>query len=169
MPELLKENLLRVLFWGGLVLFVLISAALARPRRRFTLTEYPPPLGVRFIAWACMAIWALLIAAPLDLGMYCLAALFAPGPLYTLWRWPETISTDDLRIHQSAWCHRDKSLLWQEVAAIELSGYGDSLVLRGRSGEKIGVSATQVGSAQLIDEITRRTGLTCPAWEAVGV
>jgi hypothetical protein len=164
----LRDHLLRALIWLALVLFVALSAALGKPRRRATTIEFPPALGARFIAWASMAMWAVLILPALDLGMYWLAGFFALGPLLTLWRWPETISTDDLRIHQSAWCHRDISILWPEVTAIELSGYGDSLVVRGRHGAKIGISASQVGSRQLLDEITRRTGLPCPAFAAVG-
>lgn len=34
-------------------------------------------------------------------------------------RWPETISIDEMRIHQSAWCHRDVSILWQDIVAID--------------------------------------------------
>lgn len=162
----LKDELLRPLLWLGLVLFVIISAALARPRVRPTTIEFPPPLGVRFISWFQLVLWPLMIGAALEVGMDWLAAFFVLGPLYALWRWPETISIDDLRIHQSAWCHRDVSILWQEVAAIEHSGYGDSLVIRGRNGEKIGVSASQAGAEQLAAEITRRTGLPCPEWHA---
>jgi hypothetical protein len=151
----------------ALVLLVVITAGLAHPRQRATTIEYPAPLGARIITAMLMGLWILLIFAPLDLGMYWLAALFAPGPLYTLWRWPETISIDELRIHQSAWCHRDVSILWAEVESIKLGGHGDSLVLRGRSGERIEVSSLQVGSEELLEEITRRTGLECPPWHTV--
>lgn len=166
MEEHLQTELLRALLFGGLVLLVVITQLLASPKRRGATLRFPPPLGVRFIAWASLAMWALLIIGPLDLGMYWLAALFAPGPLYTIWRWPETISIDEFRIHQSAWCHSDVSMQWNEIASIELSNAGDSLVLRNHSGDRIGVSASQVGADELIAEIEERTGIKCPAFAA---
>jgi hypothetical protein len=151
------------LVFAALALFVVITAVRGRPRRGFTNTEYPPPFGARLIVWISLGLWALLILPALDLAIYWLAALFALGPVYTLWRWPETVAIDELRIHQSAWCHRDVSILWQDVESIKLSNAGDSVVLRGRNGEAIGVSASQVGAQELMAEISRRSGLECPA------
>ncbi len=53
---------------------------------------------------------------------WSLAALFALGSIFMLPRWPETISIDEMRIHQSAWCHRDVSILWQDIVAIDRVG-----------------------------------------------
>lgn len=98
----------------------------------------------------------MLLFAPLNLGMYWLAALFALGPAYTLWRWPETISIDELRICRYAWCHRKVSVRWQEISSIYKSR--DVLVLRGLNGDKIKISALQVGADQLFAEIKAAYG-----------
>ena len=125
--------------------------------------HFPPPLKVKLIAWVSLALWMLLLFAPLDLGMYWLAALFALGLVYTVWRWPDTISIDELQIGQSAWCRPRMSMLWEEIASVEVSKseFGDALVLRGRSGDQIKISALQVGIDVLIEEIKRHTRIPC--------
>ena len=61
----------------------------------------------------------LLVFAALDVGMGWLAALFVLGPLYRVWRWPETIAIDELLIFQSAWYHQELAV--EEIASIEVS------------------------------------------------
>jgi hypothetical protein len=65
--------------------------------------------------------------------MYWLAAIFALGPAYTIWRWPDTIS-------------------------IEVR---DTLVLSGQGGEKITILTLQVGVNELFAEIRRHTEVSC--------
>jgi hypothetical protein len=136
---------------------------LAKPRQCISKTIFPPPLGVKLMAWGSLALWMLLLFAPLDLGMYWLAAIFALGLVYTVWRWPDTISIDELQIFQSVWCRPRVSMLWEEIASVEVSKsqFGDALVLRGRSGGQIRISALQVGVDVLIEEITRHTRIPC--------
>ena len=69
------SDTLRVLFFGLLVALVVITSALGKPKRRATTTDFPPPLGAKLIVWACLAVWMVLLFAPLTLGMYWLAAL----------------------------------------------------------------------------------------------
>jgi hypothetical protein len=109
------------------------------------------------IVWISLAVWMLLVVAPLGVDMYWLVALLMLGPLYTLWRWPETISIDELRIFQSAWCRPEVSMLWEEIASIEVSKSGDVLVLRSHNGEKIKISTSQVAANELFQEIKRHT------------
>ncbi len=167
---MVAKNLLTPgIFLGLLALLVAISAALGKPKQRFATIEFPPPIGVRIITWASLAAWVVLVLAPLALRIYWLAGLLTLGPLYTLYRWPETISIDELRIHSSAWCHRDVSILWNEIQSAGLGKAGDSLVLRSQTGDKIAISSLQVGADRLAAEITRRTGnpCPCPKWNVI--
>lgn len=157
LAQLIDSHTLSALFFGLLVILVVVTSALGRPKRRATTTDFPPPLGAKLIVWACLAVWMMLLFAPLSLGMYWLAALFALGPAYTFWRWPETISIDELQICRYAWCHRRVSVRWQEISSIYKSR--DVLVLRGLNGDKIEISALQVGADQLFSEIRRHTGV----------
>ena len=99
----------------------------------------------------------MLLFAPLDLGMYWLAAIFAIGPAYTIWRWPETISIDDLQISRFAWCHPRVSIRWDEIESIFAAR--DMYVLKGRGGTAIRISIYQVGADELVREIARHTGI----------
>ena len=151
------SDTLRALFFGLLVALVVITSALGKPKRRATTTDFPPPFGAKLIVWASLAVWMILLFAALAPGMNWLAALFALGPAYTIWRWPETISIDELQICRNAWCHPRVSMRWQEIASISKSR--DVLVLRGLNGDKIKISTLQVGAAELFAEIRRHTGI----------
>jgi len=151
------------LFFGALVVLVVITSILGKPKRHATTTDFPAPLGAKLIVWASMIVWAMLVFAPLDLGMYWLAALLALGPAYTIWRWPETISIDEWQISRYAWCRRTISIRWNEIESI--STRRDGVVLRGRSGNKIRISSLQVGANELFGEITRHTRLTVDSLE----
>lgn len=129
------------------------------------MAHVPAPLGVKVIAWAALGFWLVLLLASVGVQYYWLAVLLIFGPLYTIWRWPETIQIDELRIYSSAWCHRDVSMLWNEIESIKLGRSGDFVILRTQSGDKIAISASQVGADQLSAEITRRTGIPFPRWE----
>jgi hypothetical protein len=161
--EVITE-IIRYGFFAALAFLVVITSLLAKPQKSILGTEFPPPLGARLIAWRSVGAWLVLGLAAFAVGWLLLSILFALAPLYTLWRWPESISIDELRIHQSAWGRRDVSLGWRDVKSIELSKGGDTLLLRGDHGEMIGISASQVGVNTLLAEITRRTGIPCPAW-----
>jgi hypothetical protein len=152
------SDTLRALFFGLLVALVVITSALGKPKRRATTTDFPPPFGAKLIVWASLAVWMMLLFAPLNLGMYWLAALFGLGPACTIWRWPETISIDELQIFRHAWCHPKVSMQWQEIASISRSR--DVLVLRGLNGDKIKISTLQVGADELFAEIGQHSGLT---------
>jgi hypothetical protein len=117
MFELIGSHALFALFVLLLIALVRITSLWGRPKRRATITEFPPPLGAKVIVWVSLAFWMLLVYASLDVGMYWLAAFFVLGPLYTIWRWPETISIDELRIFQSAWCRHEVSMLLEEIAS----------------------------------------------------
>jgi hypothetical protein len=71
-------------FFALLVALVLITSALGKPKRLPTTTDFPPPLGAKLIVWASMVVWMMLLFAPLDLGLYWLAALFARPSLHDL-------------------------------------------------------------------------------------
>jgi len=160
MHELAKQvssDALRALFFGVLVALVVITSALGKPKRRATTTDFPPPFGAKVIVWASLAIWTMLLLGPLALRSYWLTALFALGPAFTIWRWPETISIDELQISRHAWCHPNLSMQWREIASISKSR--DVLVLRGLNGDKIKISTLQVGANELFAEITRHTGI----------
>jgi hypothetical protein len=157
MFELIGSRVVFALFVLLLIALVRITSLWGRPKRRATRTEFPPPLGAKLIVWISLAVWMLLVVAPLGVGLYWLAALLMLGPLYTVWRWPETISIDELRIFQSAWCHPEVSILWEEIASIEVSKSGDVLVLRSHNGEKIRISTSQVAANELFQEIKRHT------------
>ena len=103
----------------------------------------------------------MLLFSPLDLGMYWLAAVFAIGPAYTIWRWPETISIDELQISRFAWCHPRVSIRWDEIESISESR--DVYVLAGRSRTAIKISIYQVGADELLREIVRHTGINISA------
>jgi len=148
---------LSLLFFGALVALVVITSKLGRPKRRAASTDFPAPLGAKLIAWALMAVWMLLLLAPLGVGMYWLAAIFAIGPAYTIWRWPETISIDELQVSRFAWCHATVSMRWDEIESICASR--DVFVLRDRSGTTIKVSIYQVGVDELVREVVRHTGI----------
>jgi len=157
LAQRIDSHALSALFFALLGTLVAITSALGKPKRLATTTDFPPPLGARLIVWASLAVWMMLLFAPLDLRMYWLAALFALGPAYTVWRWPETISIDELHISQYAWCHPRVSMRWEEIASISKSR--DVLVLRGRSGNKIKISRLQVGADELFGEIKRHIGI----------
>jgi hypothetical protein len=157
LDQLIGSHALSFLFFAALVALVVVTSVLGKPKRRVTTTDYPPPFGAKLIVWASLAVWIMLLVPPLDLRMYWLAALFALGPAYTIWRWPKTISIDELQICQYAWCHPKVSMRWEEIASISKSH--DVLVLRGRSGSKIKISTLQVGTDELIGEIKRHTGI----------
>jgi hypothetical protein len=159
LSDIMDSHTVSFLFFALLVVLVVITSMLGKPKRRGTATHFPPPLGVKLIVWVSLACWIFLLLGPIGLGMYWLAALFALGPLYTIWRWPVTISIDELRIYQHAWCHPKASMLWEEVASIQVSRFGNVLVLRGRTGDSIKIPTAQVGVYELIGEIKRRTGI----------
>ena len=166
LAQLIGSHTLSFLFSAALAALVVITSILGRPKRLASSTEFPAPLGAKLINWALMAVWMMLLFAPLDLGMYWLAALFALGPAYTIWRWPETISIDELQISRFAWCHPRVSIRWDEIESISESR--DVFVLRGRSGTAIRVSTYQVGAAELFGQIARHTGLTVDSFEGTG-
>lgn len=151
------------LFFAALGALVVITSILAKPKRHPTTTDFPAPLGAKLIVWTSMMVWAMLVVAPLGLGMYWLAALFAVGPAYTIWRWPETISIDEWQISQYAWCRPKVSIPWNEIESI--SKHHDGVVLRGRGGKKIRISCLQVGANELFGEIARHTGLTVDSFD----
>lgn len=157
LAQLIGSHALSILFFGALAALVVITSILGKPKRRAATTDFPAPLGVKLIAWASMAVWLMLLFAPLDLGLYWLAALFALGPAYTIWRWPETISIDELQISRSAWCHPKVSIRWEEIES--LSTFRDTFVLSGRSGDKIKISRIQVGADELFREIVQHSGI----------
>ena len=92
----------QALFFEALVALVVITSLLGRPKRLATSTDFPAPLGAKLIVWALMVFWMILLVAPLASGMYWLAAIFAIGPAYTIWRWPDTISIDELQISRDS-------------------------------------------------------------------
>jgi hypothetical protein len=151
------SDVLSFLFFGALGALVVITSILGKPKRRAATTDFPAPFGAKLIVWASMAVWTMLLFAPLDLGMDWLAALFALGPAYTIWRWPETISIDELQISRSAWCHPMVSIRWDEIASISESR--DVFVVRSQNGDKIRISTLQVGADELFGEIMRHTGI----------
>lgn len=160
MDRLLQQigpDALRALFLGLLVALVVITSALGKPKRRANTTDFPPPFGALLIICACLAVWMMLLFAALGVGIYWLAALLALGPAYTIWRWPSTISIDDLNISRYAWCHPRVSMQWHDIASI--SQTRDVLVLIGLNGDKIKISTLQVGAAELFAEIRRHTGI----------
>jgi hypothetical protein len=164
LAEEVVTEIVRHAFFALLALLVIITSVLAKPKKAILGTYFPAPLGARLIAWGSIGVWIMLALAALDVGWRPIAALFALAPLYTLWRWPENITIDELAIHQSAWCRGHVSINWTDVKAIELSKSGDCILLRGHNGETIGVSASQVGVETLRAEISRHTGIPCPAW-----
>jgi hypothetical protein len=161
LTRLISHEIFRLIFFGGLVALVIVTSILGRPKRLATSTDFPAPLGAKLIAWALMALWVMLLVAALGVGMYWLAAIFALGPAYTIWRWPETISIDELQISRSAWCHPRVSIRWDEIQSISESR--DVFVLKGRSGTAIRISSYQVGAAELAREIVRHTGIDVSA------
>ena len=163
LAQLIGSHALSILFFGALAALVVVTSILGKPKRRVATTDFPVPLGAKLIAWASMAVWMMLLFAPLDLGMYWLAALFALGPAYTIWRWPQTISIDEWQISRYAWCRPTVSIRWNEIESI--STWRDGVVLRGRSGDRIRISSLQVGADELFGEITRHTGLTVDSFE----
>src|SRR5215472_16956129 len=104
-----------------------------------------------------MALWMMLRAAALGVGLYWLAAIFTIGPAYTIWRWPDTISIDELQISRFAWCHPRASIGWHEIECI--SAFPDVFVLRELSGVEIRSSKCQVGVEELVQEIVQHTGI----------
>jgi hypothetical protein len=157
LAQLIGSHELSLLFFGALVALVIVTSILGRPKRRPTSTDFPAPLGAKLIAWALMAVWMMLLFAPLGVGMYWLATIFAIGPAYTIWRWPETISIDELQVSRFAWCHPRVSIRWDEIESISASR--DVFALRGRSGATIRISIYQVGVDELVREIVRHTGI----------
>jgi hypothetical protein len=157
LTQLISPEILHVFLFGALLALVIITSILGRPKRLATSTDFPAPLGAKLIAWALMTLWIMLLVAALGVGMYWLAAVFAIGPAYTIWRWPETISIDELRISRFAWCHPTVSIYWHEIESISASR--DVFVLRGRSGAAIRISIYQVGTHDLVREIERHTGI----------
>lgn len=152
-----SPEIFRLLFFGALCALVIITSILGRPKRRATSTDFPAPLGAKLINWALMAMWMMLLVATLGVGLYWLAAIFAIGPAYTILRWPETISIDELQISRFAWCHPRVSICWNEIESIYESR--DVYVLRGRGGTAIRISIYQVGADELVREIVRHTGI----------
>ena len=157
LAERISPHELSLLFFGALVALVVITSILGRPKRLATSTDFPAPLGAKLIAWALMALWIMLLAAALGVGMYWLAAILTAGPTYTIWRWPEAITIDELQISRFAWCHPRVSIRWDEIESI--SGSRDVFVLRGRSRTTIRISMYQVGARELAREIARHTGV----------
>jgi hypothetical protein len=157
LTQVISSHELSLLFFGALVALVVITSKLGRPKRLPTSTDFPAPLGAKLIAWSLMAVWMMLLLAPLGVGMYWLAAVFAIGPAYTIWRWPQTISIDELQISRFAWCRPRVSIRWHEIESI--SATRDTFVLRGRSGAAIRISTYQVGADELLREIMRHTGI----------
>jgi hypothetical protein len=165
MGGLAKQLITPTIFLGALGLLVAITSVFAKPKRLAASVEFPPPWGAKVVTWAVLGFCLLLLLASVEVQYYWLAVLFGLCPLYSIWRWPETIQIDEFRIHSSAWCHRDVSMLWSEIESIKLGRSGDSVTLHSRSGVKIAISASQVGADQLSAEITRRTGIPFPSWE----
>lgn len=155
LAQLVSSHELALLFFGVLVAMVVITSKLGRPKRSATSTDFPAPFGAKLIAWSLLALWMMLLVAALGVGMYWLAAVFAIGPAYTIWRWPETMSIDDLQISRFAWCHPRVSIRWDEIESISASR--DTFVLRGRSGAAIRISIYQVGADELVQETVRHT------------
>jgi len=153
----MSHEIFRICFFGALVALVIITSILGRPKRLATSTDFPAPLGAKLIVWALMTLWMMLLVVAVGVGIYWLAAIFAIGPAYTIWRWPETISIDELQISRFAWCHPRVSIRWDEIESISESR--DVFILRGRSGTAIRVSTYQVGAAELAREIVRHTGI----------
>lgn len=156
---MLSHQIFRVLFFAALCALVVITSRLGRPKRLAASTDFPAPLGAKLTNWALMALWIMLLVAPLGVGMYWLAAIFAIGPVYTIWRWPETISIDDLQISRFAWCHPRVSIRCNEIESISESR--DVFVLKGRSGITIKFSIYQVGADELVREVVRHADPEC--------
>ena len=154
------SELFRVLFFGVLVLLVVVTSILGKPKRRGTTTLFPPPLGAKLIAGASLGLWIFLLLGPIAIGMYWLAALFALGPAYTIWRWPETIAVDQFEVSRYAWCHPRVSIRWEDITSVARAG--DYLVLQGQNGDKIKISDLQVGADQLFAEIMQHAGAAAP-------
>ncbi|HTS36793.1 MAG TPA: hypothetical protein VMH04_14050 [Candidatus Solibacter sp.] len=161
LAQLVSSHELSLLFFGALVALVIVTSILGRPKRLAGLVEFPAPLGAKLIAWALMALWMLLLVAALGVGMYWLAAVFAIGPAYTIWRWPATISIDEWQVSRFAWCHPRVTIRWNEVESISASR--DTFELKGRSGAVIRISIYQVGADELMREIVRQTGIAVPS------
>ena len=157
LTQRMSHEIFRICFFGALVALVIITSILGRPKRLATSTDFPAPLGAKLIVWALMTLWMMLLVVAVGVGIYWLAAIFAIGPAYTIWRWPETISIDELQISRFAWCHPRVSIRWDEIESISESR--DVFILRGRSGTAIRVSTYQVGAAELAREIVRHTGI----------
>ena len=155
--HMLSPEISRLLFFGALCALVVVTSILGRPKRLANSTDFPAPFGAKLISWALIAIWMMLIVASAGVGMYWLAAVFAIGPAYTIWRWPETISIDELQISRFAWCHPRVSIRWEEIESINESR--DVFVLKGRNATKIRFSIYQVGAAELVREIIRHAGI----------
>jgi hypothetical protein len=155
-----SSELFRVLFFGALVLLVVLTSVLGKPKRRGATTHFPPPLGAKMIVWASLGLWIFLLLGPIAIGMYWLAALFALGPAYTIWRWPETIEVDEFQVSQCAWCHPRVSIRWEDITSIARAG--DYLVLQGQNGDKIKISDLQVGADQLFAEIMQHASAGVP-------
>jgi len=157
LTQRISHEIFRICFFGALIALVVITSILGRPKRLATSTDFPAPLGAKLIAWALITLWMMLLVAALGVRMYWLAAIFAIGPAYTIWRWPETISIDELQISRYAWCHPRVSIRWNEIESIFDSR--DVFVLRGQTGAAIRISTYQVGAAELAREIGRHTGI----------
>ena len=157
LTQRMSHEIFRICFFGALVALVIITSILGRPKRLATSTDFPAPLGAKLIVWALMTLWMMLLVVAVGVGIYWLAAIFAIGPAYTIWRWPETISIDELQISRFAWCHPRVSIRWDEIESIFAAR--DMYVLKGRGGTAIRISIYQVGADELVREIARHTGI----------
>ena len=157
LTQLISPEILHAFLVCALLALVVITSILGRPKRLATSTDFPAPLGAKLIAWALMTLWIMRLVAALGVSVYWLAAIFAIGSAYTIWRWPETISVDELQISRFAWCHPRVSIRWDEIESISKSR--DVFVVRGRSGNAIRISTYQVGADELAREIVRHTGI----------
>src|SRR5512140_3000820 len=75
LSDMANTEILPVVVFGAIALLVLITARMGKPRRKEASTEFPPALGTRIVLWLVMLVWAMLILAPLGLGMNWLALI----------------------------------------------------------------------------------------------
>ena len=165
--KLLETHLAQGLVALVITLLVTVSAKYGKVQQGTNGLRFRPSLGTRLVLWMCMGLWAMLILAPLDLGIYWLAYLFAIGPLCMVWRWPATIVIDETSIRAVAPLRSQVRMHWNEVESVDQSAEGDAVILRSRTGEKIKVPSTQIGAEQLFAEIEQHTGMKCDVHEVM--
>jgi hypothetical protein len=173
-PKLLDElkhfvagHFIETVFFFALGALVMVTARLARPKRREIATDYPPPFGMSVILWVVVGLFGMLMLAAADVGWTWFGAGLSLGPLIMFANWPMTISVDDIYIQQHAWCRRRITMFWTDITSVALTKNGDAVLLTDHYGQKIKISDVQVGVDQLLAEVSRRTKKPVPPWDPV--